>query len=131
MGDKKFPNLNSEQADNLVELVKEMFGEQTSKILEGSGLNVNNMVRFMYISRLCQKKREEKGLDLKTISSKLKIPQYKLKYIEESGIGNVNTDVLEKYINYLGLEKEFNEWLNQNKDVYEKLYKSENSHDDK
>jgi hypothetical protein len=124
MGDNKFPNLNSEQADNLVGLVKEMFGGQASKTLEGSGLNVNYMVRFMYISRLCQKKREEKGLDLKTISSKLKVPQYKLKYIEESGIGNVNTDVLEKYINYLGLEKEFNEWLNQNKDVYEQLCKS-------
>ena len=123
MGDNKFPNLNSEQADNLVELVKEMFGEQTSKILEGSGLNVNNMVRFMYISRLCQKKREEKGLGLKTISSKLKIPQYKLKYIEESGMGNINNDILGKYIKYLGLEKEFNEWLNQNEDVYEQLCK--------
>lgn len=131
MADNKFPNLNSEQADNLVELVKEMFGEQASKILEGSGLNVNNMVRFMYISRLCQKKREEKGLSLKTISSKLKIPQYKLKYIEESGIGNVNADILGKYIKYLELEKEFHEWLNQNKDVYEQLCKSENSHDNK
>ena len=125
MGDNKFPNLNSEQADNLVELVKEMFGEQGLKILEGSGLNVNNMVRFMYISRLCQKKREEKGLNLKTISSKLKIPQYKLKYIEESGMGNIDPDILEKYVKYLGLEKEFNEWLKQNKDVYEQLWKSE------
>lgn len=125
MGNNKFPNLNSKQADNLVELVKEMFGEQPLKILEGSGLNVNNMVRFMYISRLCQKKREEKGLDLKTISSKLKIPQYKLKYIEESGMGNVDINMLEKYIKYLGLEKEFTEWLNQNKDVYEQLRKSE------
>lgn len=125
MGDNKFPNLNSEQADNLVELVKEMFGEQGLKILEGSGLNVNNMVRFMYISRLCQKKREEKGLNLKTISSKLKIPQYKLKYIEESGMGNIDPDILEKYVKYLGLEKEFNEWLKQNKDVYEQLWKNE------
>ena len=125
MGDDKFPNLNSEQADNLVEFVKEMLGEQASKIVEDSGLNVNNMVRFMYISRLCQKKREEKGLSLKTISSKLKIPQCKLKYIEESGIGNVNAGILGEYIKYLELEKEFNEWLNQNKDMYEQLCKNE------
>ena len=127
MDDNKFPSLNSKQADNLVELVKETFGTQTSRMLENSGLNMNHMVRFMYLSRLCQKTREEKGLSFKNISAKLKIPQYKLKYIEENGTGSINTDILEKYIKFLGLEKEFNKWLKQNKDVYEQL----GSNDDK
>lgn len=123
MADNKFPSLNSEQADNLVEVAKEMLGTQASKMLENYGLNINHMIRFMYISRLCQKTREENGFSLKNISSKLNIPQYELKYIEENGIGNINNDILGKYIKYLGLEKEFNEWLNQNEDVYEQLCK--------
>ena len=78
---------------------------------------------FMYISRLCQNKREEKGLTFKKISSQLKIPQYKLKYIEEDSISNIQPDILEKYIEFLGLKKEFDEWLKNNRDIYDELEK--------
>ena len=64
------------------------------------------------------RKREEKGLSLKEASAKVKIPQYKLKYIETTGILDIEHDILEKYIKFLGIEKEFDEWKKQNKDIY-------------
>ena len=68
-------------------------------------------------------KREEKGISLKEASSNLKIPLYKLKYIETTGILDIELDILEKYIKYLGIEKEFNEWQKQNQDIYKEMGK--------
>ena len=119
-----FPNINSEQADNIVELAIDMFGEKTLNLIDKHGVNINHMVRFMYLSKLCQKTREEKGISIKDASSKLNIPQYELIYIEQSGIGDVGIAILEKYIKYLGLEKEFNSWAKQNDDLYKEIGKN-------
>lgn len=121
MNSNKFPNINSEQADNLVELVKEMFGTELSNMMGSSGININHLIRFLYISTLCREKRQEKGLSFKDVSAQLKVPQYRLKEIEENSIRNILPDVFDKYIDYLGLQNEFYEWLKENKDAYEEL----------
>lgn len=117
------PNMNKEQAEILVNLMKERLGPEITSILNTTNLNTNHMIRFMYIGNLCQKTREEKELSLKDVSRKLKIPQYKLKDIESSYTHNIQPDILETYIQYLGLDKEMNQWLHNNKDVYEGLGK--------
>jgi hypothetical protein len=123
MNDDNFPKINSEQADNIVELVRDMFGENTVNMIDNHGININHLVRSMYLSKLCIRKREEKGISLKKASSNLKIPQYKLKYIETTGIVDIELDILEKYIQYLGIEKEFYEWQKQNQDIYKEMGK--------
>lgn len=123
MNDNKFPKITSEQADNIIELLKGSFGENTIKMIDDHGVNINHLVRSMFLSKLCIRKREEKGISIKDASSNLKIPQYKLKYIETTGILDIELGILEKYIKYLGIEKEFDEWKKQNQDIYKEMSK--------
>ena len=114
-----FPSFNHEQADNIVAYMKDMFGKEVTDVMDQSNLNMNHLVRFLYLSKLCQNTREEKGLSLKDISNQLKIPQYKLKAIENNEFSSFTKEILEEYIIFLGLKKQFDEWLENNRDVYE------------
>jgi len=116
-----FPIVNSEQADLIVKLAKKGLGPDLACMLANSPLNMNHLIRFMSIAQLCQARREEKGLSFKQISSELKIPQYRLKAVEESDIHSINSESLDRYIEFLGLGEEFQKWMEENRDVYEGL----------
>ena len=118
-----FSDINKDKADLLVKLMKEKLSPEISNMIDNSNLNANHMIRFMYIGNLCREVRVEKGLSLREVSQKLKIPQYKITNIERSIIHNIPPDILIIYIHYLGLEEEFNKWLLNNRDVYEGLGK--------
>lgn len=121
MDKKPFPIVNSEQADLLLTLAKKQLGPDLACMIANSPINMNHLIRFMGVAGLCRARREEKGLSFKEISSALKIPQYKLKAIEENSVMNIVPDILDKYIEYLGLGEEFGKWLEENREVYEGL----------
>lgn len=121
MSSKDFPNLSSEQADNIVELAREMFGPKISNLMDSHGLNMNYFVRFLCISKLCQARREERGLSFKDISTELNTPQYRLKAIEENSIQSIVPAIFDRYVEFLGLQDEFQKWLKENRDVYEEV----------
>ena len=121
MNKSKFPSFNSEQADHFIRLVKEGLGTELATVIDGSKVNMNHLVRYMHISKLCQARREERGLSFKDISTQLKIPQYRLKAIEKNSIQNIEPAIFDRYIEFLGLQDEFQEWLKENKDVYDEV----------
>ena len=102
--------------DKIVEAMpnlKEAFGKDD--------INAKDMVRFQMVSEMCRSEREKKRITFKQITLSLKVPQYRLKYIESSSVKNINTVILESYIDYLGLRKWFNLWKRYNLDVYNRL----------
>jgi hypothetical protein len=121
MDKKPFPIVNSEQADLLLALAKEQLGPDLACMISTSPINMNHLIRFMGVASMCRARREEKGLGFKDISSGLKIPQYKLKAIEESSTMNIVPEILDKYVEYLGLGEEFGKWMEENREVYEGL----------
>lgn len=118
-----FKNLTSEDADILAQMMLEKLGPQLASGINKTLTNQNHFFRSLYISGLCKKSREEKNLSIKDISKKLKIPQYKLKFIEDSILDHIDPKIWKKYIDHLGLNSEFSEWLEKNRDVYEELGK--------
>ena len=112
-------DIDAEQADAIAEMTKEMLGSHTSSLLGSYGVNVQHIVRFQYISRICQKARKLKKLTIKKVSAQSKIPQYRLKAIENCSIVEIRADDLDKYIEFLDIEELFKLWLKKNKDVYE------------
>ena len=113
---------------------EDMAGFITDKIVEAMptlkgaidkyNMNPKDMIRFQMVSEMCWAERERKGLTFKQISVALKVPQYKLKDIEKSGVKTITVDILERYINFLGLNEWFNSWKKNNTDVYERLSKN-------
>ena len=84
-------------------------------------INPQDMIRFQMVSEACRSKREKKELGFKQIALALKIPQYRLKDIEGSSVKNIDTGILENYIDYLDLREWFNSWKEHNQDVYKRL----------
>jgi len=123
--DTTLRTLTTEQADVLAEMMYKKLGPELSGMISQSPVNPNHLFRFLHISQVCKTIREEKKLSVKDISKALKIPQYKLKYIEENSLNNIDPEILDKYIDYLGLRSEFGEWLKNNRDVYEELGKED------
>jgi hypothetical protein len=119
MDHKQFPRLNRQEADFVVVKMKEMLGSEVAAMVEKSGLNANQMIRFMHIGSVCRIKREEKGLTLKGVSGQLKIPQYKMKAVEGSDIGSILPDVLQRYADFLGLGAELEAWKQENRDIWD------------
>jgi len=89
--------------------------------LDKYGVNPKDMIRFQMVSEMCRSEREKKDLTFKQIALRLKVPQYRLKDIESSSVKDINSDILECYVDYLDLRKWFNLWKKNNLDVYNRF----------
>jgi hypothetical protein len=116
---KKF--IDDEMADFIAKGVFEILGSNFKEAVDKYDINMKDMIRFQLVSEMCRTKREKKGLTFRHIALTLKVPQYKLKYIESSNVKDINVDILEDYIDYLGLRRWFNAWKRHNLDVYKRL----------
>jgi hypothetical protein len=121
MPEKILPRFNKVQANLIVKRLREVLGPEVTAIMDKSGINPDHMVRFQYISSLCINARKQKQISLKQISEKLKIPQYRLKDIESINIKTIIPNLLEKYIEFLGLTDAFCDWRKDNEDIYKSI----------
>lgn len=75
--------LNDREAGLVAERIKKALGPDFErafdKFLGPEG--AKDLIRFLPVSRRCQKAREEKGLTIKEVTSSLKVPQYHLRSI--------------------------------------------------
>lgn len=118
MGNKRF--IDAEMAGYIVDKIVEVM-PNLKEALGKYDINPKDMVRFQMVSEVCRSEREKKGITFKQIALSLKVPQYRLKYIESSSVKNINAVILESYIDYFGLRKWFNLWKRHNLDVYNRL----------
>ena len=119
--DDKIPIFTPEQAKNLVDLVKFQLGEKISSLTSELNINIHHVIRYLPLAKFCKKKRESLNLSLKEIGTKLKVPKYKLKAIEETSLHAVKHEILIQYVKFLGIEKEFELWAQDNQDILEEI----------
>jgi len=115
---KKF--IDAEMAGYITDKIVELM-PNLKDVLDKYDISPKDMIRFQMVSEMCRSEREKKGLTFKQISLNLKVPQYRLKYVESSSVTDIDADILENYINYLGLRKRFSSWKKHNMDVYNRL----------
>jgi len=119
--DKQFPNLNGRQAEFVVKRINEVLGPEVAAMISASGLNPNHRIRFLALASLCRNRRQEMGLSLKEASPRSKIPQYRLRAIEDGLLQEITRVPLDTYIQFLGLADPFARWRHANGDVYEEI----------
>jgi len=120
LGENKF--IDADMAKYIMDRIVELM-PSLKEALDKYDINPEDMIRFQIVSEMCQKEREKKNLTFKQSALDLKVPQYKLKYIESSSVKHINANILESYIDYLGLRRWFNTWKKNNLDVYKRLSK--------
>jgi hypothetical protein len=58
---------------------------------------------------------------LKAVAAELKAPQYRLKDIEQGQVKNIKSEILLRYIGFLGLSRWFSQWKKANPRLAEKI----------
>jgi len=86
-----------------------------------SGSAIEESFRFDALAKLCSARREAKGLSVPQLSVLLKVPQYRLKAVDQGRLREVDPTVLRKYVDYLGVEPWFRRWARQNRELVVRL----------
>ena len=87
---------------------------------DGHYLDIQDNVRFISVATRCQEARVKKGINIKGASFVLKIPQYRLKAIEDGGISRICSNDLNAYVKYIGLYTWYKRWKCENKVLVKK-----------
>jgi hypothetical protein len=85
------------------------------------GLDAEEHLRFMSVARSLIKRREAKGLDIKTVARQLRVPQYRLRDIEAGNVDGIVPDVLIAYVKHMQLTAWFGRWKKANAELAGRL----------
>lgn len=113
--------LNNDELAILTNGIHQVLGESVTRAVEAYGLDVEALLRFMPVAERCRIARARKDLSLKDAARALRVPQYRLKDIEENRVGAVDQAVLVLYIELLDIKQWFSRWKAQNSSLYESL----------
>jgi len=101
--------------------VRAALGSAFSGIVKSHGLELEDGIRFMSVSKSCEERRCARGLSLKSIAAELGVPQYRLKDIEAGYVRQIRPEVLHAYVSHLGLASWYRGWARGNSKVAERL----------
>jgi len=107
-------NLTDEQVKMVVDKIRSALGPGISELADAFDLDLESTVRFMPVARRCKNRREEMGLSVKDVSTKLRIPQYRIKDIEAGSVRNISLQYILPYIDFLKIREWFDTWLKNN-----------------
>jgi hypothetical protein len=113
--------LNNDELAILANGIHQVLGESVTLAVEAYGLDVEAILRFMPVAERCRIARARKDLSLKDAAGALRVPQYRLKDIEENRVGAVDQAVLVLYIELLDIKQWFSRWKAQNSLLYESV----------
>jgi len=101
--------------------LQKLFGPEIYAQMKAHGIDPGTTVRFMAVASRCQHTREAKGLSIKAAAAEMKIPQYRLKDIEQGQVKNIKSEILLRYIAFLGLSRWFSQWKKANPTLAERI----------
>lgn len=83
-------------------------------MIQGNERHFENTIRYKSLSEKCRQTRESAGISLKQLAVELKIPQYRIRAIEEGRFGEIRYADLNGYLATIGLEKWYKKWAKAN-----------------
>jgi Plasmid pRiA4b ORF-3-like protein/Helix-turn-helix domain len=102
--------LTDAQVEEIVRQMQLLFPPGVGEMLAQYGIDPRDGIRFHAVAARCRAARERHGHTVKAAAQALKVPQYRLKDIEESRPKHVDAQVLTRYVALLGLERWFARW---------------------
>ncbi len=99
-------------------------GPEIAGALKTYGIDMDATLRFASVAEKCRAAREERGVSLKQAALKLKVPQYRLREIEDGRLPAIDGAMLNAYVELLGIKQWFFRWAKQNRALHAKLTRS-------
>jgi len=108
-------------AAKIAELMVDALGPDIAKMLNKYGVDGEETVRYMPLNAEIKQARNEKGLTIKDVSKTLKIPQYRLKAIEDGSFSQIEPKIFHFYTKFLGIEPYVKSWCENNTELAGKI----------
>ena len=114
---KRTSILTDDEVALVTQEISRALGPESSEIIKSCGLVMSDTVRWGSLRARCEEEREKRGLSLKDISSDLKIPQYRLRAIEQGTLREMKAELAHRYFRYLGIESWVKRWARGNAEL--------------
>lgn len=111
--------LNDDELAIVTHGVSQVVGDGVTLAAAAYGIDLEAILRFMPVAERCRIARARMDLSLKDAARALRVPQYRLKDIEENRVGAVDQAVLILYVELLDIKQWFSRWKAQNSSLYE------------
>ena len=86
-----------------------------------SGLNAETAIRLSSLTLRLREECEMGSLSVKDVSDRLKVPQYKIRNIEQGEVRKIDPAVLAQYCSFLGLNEWCQSWASTNPELAGRL----------
>ena len=113
--------LSDDEARLMAQRLKQVMGQPFVDLMDRYEIDVEANLRFMSVASRVQEVRQKKKLDLKEAASALKVPQHRLRDIEQGRLKRIVADILLQYVHLLGLKTWFGRWRKANPGVVDRL----------
>jgi len=113
--------LTAHEVRAVTQRLRKLLGDSFTALDAASDIRLEAWLRFQAVADRCQDSREGRGEGLKAAAAALRVPQYRLKDIEEGHVNHILRGVLVRYIAYLGLERWFGRWKKANRSLVVRL----------
>jgi hypothetical protein len=101
--------------------LRKVMGSILGELSGRYGLDIEDSVRFGAVATRLREAREARGMELKALAKALRVPQYRLQYIEDCNMKHLRTSDLHAYLDLLGLNKWFARWSRGNSKLAARL----------
>ena len=102
--------LPDEDVRSVSRRIQKLMGSTFGELLDHYGLSLEDSIRFQPLATRLREAREGRGIELKAAAKALRIPQYRLRHIEDCHIEQLRSSDLHAYVDFLGLDKWFARW---------------------
>ena len=113
--------LSEDEFRLILQRLKEVMGQPFIDLTEQYGLNLEDNLRFQTVTVRLREAREDRGMSLKNAAAALKVPQYRLREIEDGRLKNILRDLLVAYVDFLKLKIWFGKWKRANPGLVARL----------
>lgn len=100
--------------EQLIEMMRDAMGPDLFDACERMGANAEAIIRYSPLAHRFQKSRDLLDLTIKEVAAQLKVPQYKIKAIEEGRHSQLDMAVFHKYTQFLHMDEYIASWSQRN-----------------
>lgn len=101
--------------------MREFMGATFGALSDEYGLSIEDTLRFQSLAFRLAEARTAKGLTLKEAAAALKVPKYRLDYIENASVENISHEIALRYVEFLGLTRWLSKWKKANPELSERM----------
>ena len=109
--------LDDDEVKHLLELMLDVMPYPAKEMLVLSNINPEDSIRMQSLTRAFRNAREIGNQTLKDVSGKSKIPQYRIRAIEEGSLSKIKPTFLRKLSLYYDLGEWCSRWANKNTEL--------------